>query len=80
MERVPVLAESGIRKFFNGPECFTLDAKHYLGLISDVKGLWVAARLNSARFRNGPGAGKALSEWIMAGRVPMDLTRSGRWR
>jgi 4-methylaminobutanoate oxidase (formaldehyde-forming) len=74
MERVPALAESGIRKFFNGPECFTPDAKHYLGPITDVKGYWVAAGFNSTGIQNGPGAGKALAEWIMNGHMTMDLT------
>ncbi|UWQ93666.1 FAD-dependent oxidoreductase (plasmid) [Rhodobacteraceae bacterium M382] len=74
MERVPALAESGIRKFFNGPECFTPDAKHYLGPIADVKSLWVAAGFNSTGIQNGPGAGKALAEWIMSGHMTMDLT------
>ncbi len=74
MERVPALAESGIRKFFNGPECFTPDAKHYLGPVPDVAGYWVAAGFNSTGIQNGPGAGKALAEWIMAGHMTMDLT------
>lgn len=74
MERVPALAESGIRKFFNGPECFTPDAKHYLGPITDVTGYWVAAGFNSTGIQNGPGAGKALAEWIMNGHMTMDLT------
>lgn len=74
MERVPALAESGIRKFFNGPECFTPDAKHYLGPITEVQGLWVAAGFNSTGIQNGPGAGKALAEWIMTGHMTMDLT------
>lgn len=74
LERVPVLAETGIRKFFNGPECFTADAKHYLGPVAEVKGLWVAAGFNSTGIQNGPGAGKALAEWIMHGHMTMDLT------
>lgn len=74
MERVPALAKSGIRKFFNGPECFTPDAKHYLGPTSEVGGLWMAAGFNSTGIQNGPGAGKALAEWIMAGHMTMDLT------
>lgn len=73
-ERVPALATSGIRKFFNGPESFTPDAKHYLGPIADVKGLWMTAGFNSTGIQNGPGAGKALAEWIMAGHMTMDLT------
>lgn len=74
MERVPVLAHTGIRKFFNGPESFTPDAKHYLGPGGDVKGYWIAAGFNSTGIQNGPGAGKALAEWIMAGHMSMDLT------
>lgn len=74
MGRVPALVESGIRKFFNGPECFTPDAKPYLGPITDVKGLWVAAGFNSTGIQNGPGAGKALAEWIMSGHMTMDLS------
>ncbi|WP_170328434.1 GcvT family protein [Ruegeria arenilitoris] len=74
MERVPALATSGIRKFFNGPECFTPDAKHYLGPVPDVAGYWVAAGFNSTGIQNGPGAGKALAEWIMVGQMTMDLT------
>ncbi len=74
MERVPALAETGIRKFFNGPECFTPDAKHYLGPISEVPGIWIATGFNSTGIQNGPGAGKALAEWIMSGQMTMDLT------
>ena len=74
MERIPALADSGIRKFFNGPECFTPDAKHYLGPVPDVKGYWVVAGFNSTGIQNGPGAGKALAEWIVNGHMTMDLT------
>ena len=74
MDRVPALAETGIRRFFDGPESFTPDAKHYLGPISEVPGLWVAAGFNSTGIQNGPGAGRALAQWIMEGRMTMDLT------
>ncbi len=74
MERVPALANSGIRRFFNGPESFTPDGRHYLGPIAEVPGLWLAAGFNSTGIQNGPGAGRALAEWIMAGQMTMDLT------
>ncbi len=73
-ERVPALATSGIRTFFNGPESFTPDGKPYLGPVADVNGLWVAAGYNSTGIQNGPGAGRALAEWVMAGHMTMDLT------
>ena len=72
--QVRAMESVGIRKFFNGPECFTPDAKHYLGPVPDVAGYWVAAGFNSTGIQNGPGAGKALAEWIMAGHMTMDLT------
>ncbi|PSM16386.1 FAD-dependent oxidoreductase [Nitratireductor sp. StC3] len=74
MERVPILAETGIRKFFNGPECFTPDGRYYLGPVTEIDNLWVAAGFNSTGIQNGPGAGKALAEWIMVGHMTMDLT------
>jgi len=74
MERVPALADGGIRKFFNGPESFTPDGRHYLGPIAALRGYWLAAGFNSTGIQNGPGAGKALAEWIMSGNMPMDLT------
>lgn len=73
-ERIPILARTGIRKFFNGPEGFTPDGKCYLGPMTEIDGLWLAAGFNSTGIQNGPGAGKALAEWIMAGRMTMDLT------
>ncbi|WP_343563626.1 GcvT family protein [Kiloniella sp. b19] len=73
-ERVPALAETGIRKFFNGPESFTPDGRHYLGPAGDIRGLWIAAGFNSTGIQNGPGAGRALAEWIMTGHMTMDLT------
>ena len=73
-ERVPALAGAGIRKFFNGPESFTPDGRYYLGPIPAVHGLWVAAGFNSTGIQNGPGAGKALAEWMLSGQMTMDLT------
>jgi 4-methylaminobutanoate oxidase (formaldehyde-forming) len=74
LARVPVLAETGIRKFFNGPESFTPDGRYYLGPTPGLEGLWHICGFNSTGIQNGPGAGLALARWIADGRMPLDLT------
>ena len=82
--RVPALAEIGFEHFLRGPESFTPDANLQLGFVPEVPGLFVAAGLNSQGIIFGPGVGLAAAEWILAGRMTMDLTevdvtRTGRW-
>jgi 4-methylaminobutanoate oxidase (formaldehyde-forming) len=71
--RMPILAETGIRLFFNGPESFTPDDRYLLGEQPEVKGLFVAAGFNSIGIQSSGGAGKVLADWIIDGRPPMDL-------
>ncbi|MGF1663841.1 MAG: FAD-dependent oxidoreductase [Kineosporiaceae bacterium] len=71
--RVPLLAEAGIRLFFNGPESFTPDDRYLLGESPDVRGLFVAAGFNSIGIQSSGGAGKVIADWIVDGRPPMDL-------
>ena len=59
--RVPALAETGIRKFYNGPESFTPDNQFLLGQAPGLRGYFVGAGLQLGRHRLGgrcgPGAG-----------------------
>ena len=73
LNRVPILQETGIRTFFNGPESYSHDGRFTLGEAPDLKGYYVLAGVNSTGIQSGPGAGKALADWIMAGHPPMDL-------
>ncbi len=73
MNRVPVLQETGIRTFFNGPESYSHDGRFTLGEAPNLKGYYVLAGVNSTGIQSGPGAGKALADWIMAGHPTMDL-------
>ena len=73
MNRVPVLQDTGIRTFFNGPESYSHDGRFTLGEAPDLKGYYVLAGVNSTGIQSGPGAGKALADWIMQGHPPMDL-------
>ena len=73
MNRVPILQETGIRTFFNGPESYSHDGRFTLGEAPNLKGYYVLAGVNSTGIQSGPGAGKALADWIMAGHPTMDL-------
>ena len=67
LERLPVLRETGIRKFYNGPESFTPDNQFILGEAPNVRGFFVAAGFNSVGIATAGGAGRALAEWIIEG-------------
>ena len=72
--RLPLLNDIGIRLFFNGPEAFTPDDRYILGEAPGLNGYFVAAGFNSVGFQSGPGAGRAVADWIVDGHPPMDLS------
>ncbi|KIC30661.1 GcvT family protein [Leisingera sp. ANG-S5] len=74
LERVPVLQETGIRTFFNGPESFTHDGRATIGEAPDIKGYFILAGVNSTGIQCGAGAGRALAEWIVNGKPMRDLS------
>ena len=71
--RVPVIAETGIHTFFNGPESFTPDDAYHLGRSPEMDNVWVAAGFNSIGIQSAGGAGMALAEWMHSGTKPFDL-------
>ncbi|GAA1764773.1 FAD-dependent oxidoreductase [Nostocoides vanveenii] len=73
VHRLPVLAHTGIRKFYNGPESFTPDNQFVIGEAPELAGFFVAAGFNSVGIASAGGAGRALAEWIVAGEPTMDL-------
>ncbi|MCY0148154.1 FAD-dependent oxidoreductase [Hoeflea sp. G2-23] len=73
INRLPLLATTGIHTFFNGPESFTPDDRYYLGEAPELKGYWVAAGYNSIGIVSSGGAGFALAQWINDGEPPFDL-------
>lgn len=73
VHRLPVLRETGIRKFYNGPESFTPDNQFLVGQAPECAGFYIAAGFNSVGIASAGGAGRALAEWIAAGEPTMDL-------
>ncbi|WP_102225404.1 GcvT family protein [Acidimangrovimonas sediminis] len=71
--RMPMLAETGIHTFFNGPESFTPDDAYHLGLAPEADNIWVAAGFNSIGIQSAGGAGMALAQWMEDGEKPFDL-------
>lgn len=74
MNRVPISLETGVRKFFCGPESFTPDLAPIVGEAPELKNYFVAAGLNSIGILTGGGMGRVLAHWIMTGRPDVDVT------
>ena len=72
--RIPVLAETGIKMFYNGPESFTPDNQFILGEAPELRNFFVAAGFNSVGIASAGGAGRALAEWIIGGEPGLDLS------
>jgi 4-methylaminobutanoate oxidase (formaldehyde-forming) len=73
VRRVPALADTGIRKFYNGPESFTPDNQFVMGEAPGLRGYFVGAGFNSVGIASAGGAGRALAEWIVEGEATTDL-------
>jgi glycine cleavage system aminomethyltransferase T/glycine/D-amino acid oxidase-like deaminating enzyme len=74
MSRIPISLETGVRKFFCGPESFTPDLQPIVGEAPEVKNYFVAAGLNSIGILTGGGLGRVLAHWILTGNPDVDIT------
>ena len=74
MNRVPILHDTGVKKFFCGPESFTPDLAPVVGEAPELRNYFVAAGLNSIGILTGGGLGRVLAHWIVTGRPDVDIT------
>jgi 4-methylaminobutanoate oxidase (formaldehyde-forming) len=72
-KRVPVLADTGVRRMINGPEAFTPDNEFCLGETS-VAGFFVAAGFCAHGIAGAGGIGKVMAEWILDGEPSLDVS------
>ncbi len=73
LQRVPALETAPVRLLMNGPESFTPDNYFILGEAPEVRRYYVGAGFCSGGIAAAGGAGRALAQWIVDDRAPMDL-------
>ncbi|HTL35377.1 MAG TPA: FAD-dependent oxidoreductase [Kofleriaceae bacterium] len=73
MARVPISMDTGVKKFFCGPESFTPDMGPIVGEAPEVKNFFVCAGLNSIGIITGGGLGRVMAHWLMTGRPDVDI-------
>ena len=83
MERVPALADAGIRTVVNGPITFTPDANPLVGPAFGLDNAWLLTG-SSMGVMEGGGGGRFLADWMVDGAPPMDALaidprRFGAW-
>ena len=74
MNRVPRSLETGVKKFFCGPESFTPDLQPIVGEAPEIRNYFVCAGLNSIGILTGGGMGRVVAHWVMHGRADVDVT------
>lgn len=73
IERVPALAEVGVKQMINGPESFTPDGNFILGPAPECVNMYVGAGFNAFGIASGGGAGWVLADWVVNEEAPLDL-------
>lgn len=82
-ERCPALAERGIKRIVNGGITYTPDGAMLLGPAPGLKNYWLACGA-TVGIAWGPGAGRALAQWMVHGSADLstrayDPRRFGIW-
>ena len=82
-DRVPALAEAGIKDAINGPFTFGPDGNPMIGPVPGMRSYWCAVGV-MAGFCQGGGVGLTLAEWMIDGEPSidvwaMDVARFGDW-
>ncbi|NVB77942.1 MAG: GcvT family protein [Kofleriaceae bacterium] len=74
MARVPISMDTGVKKFFCGPESFTPDLAPIVGEAPELKNFFVCAGLNSIGIITGGGLGRMMAHWLQNGRPDVDVS------
>ena len=82
-DRIPALAEAGIRQTINGPFTFGPDGNPMIGPVPGMHNYWCAVGV-MAGFCQGGGVGLTMAEWMIDGEPSvdvwaMDVARFGNW-
>lgn len=71
-ERIPALAEAGIKDMINGPFTFGPDGNPMIGPVPGMRNYWTAVGV-MAGFCQAGGVGKCLAEWMIEGEPEIDV-------
>ena len=82
-DRIPALADAGIRQTINGPFTFGPDGNPMIGPVPGMHNYWCAVGV-MAGFCQGGGVGLTMAEWMIDGEPSidvwaMDVARFGNW-
>ncbi len=82
-DRIPVLANAGVKQVVNGPMIWSPDSSALLGPVRDLKNYWCCNGIIPG-FSQSAGLGLTLAQWIVEGEpeldmFPWDVTRYGHW-
>ncbi|UXX81694.1 GcvT family protein [Roseovarius pelagicus] len=82
-ERIPALANTGIKDAINGPFTFGPDGNPMIGPVPGMRNYWCAVGV-MAGFCQGGGVGLTMAEWMIDGEPSidvwaMDVARFGDW-
>jgi len=71
-ERIPALADAGIKDMINGPFTFGPDGNPMIGPVPGMRNYWTAVGV-MAGFCQAGGVGKCLAEWMIDGEPEIDV-------
>ena len=82
-ERIPVLAEAGVKRVINGPMIWSPDSAALFGPVPELRNFYCCNGIIPGFSQSG-GLGLMLSQWIVEGEpeldlFPWDLARFGTW-
>ncbi len=72
MKRVPVFAEAGVKRVYNGAICYTPDGNPIIGPAWDLPNFWLNEG-HSFGITAAGGAGWQLAEWMAGGEPTIDM-------
>jgi len=82
-ERIPVLAEAGVKRVINGPMIWSPDSSALIGPVPELKNYYCCTGIIPGFSQSG-GLGLVMAQWITQGEpemdlFPWDLARFGHW-
>jgi dimethylglycine dehydrogenase len=82
-ERVPVLAEAGVKRVINGPMIWSPDSSALIGPVPELQNYFCCCGIIPGFSQSG-GLGMTMAQWIVEGEpemdlFPWDLARFGDW-